>query len=145
MQLQGREPEEESSQASNHKLEVDNSPDKEGTADSSVEMTEPPVYKSGYLAVCNHCGITSEDFNRCARCHHKLPEEVKQIPMGEVYGNDKTNDMLNAHQTLHDKKGSLIPKNMRMYFFFCSFFLNNQSKVCRFNNQTLSNLCIKRE
>ncbi|XP_060518114.1 uncharacterized protein LOC132696950 [Cylas formicarius] len=40
---------------------------------------EQPKLVPGKLAVCSYCGYTGEDFNRCARCNRKLPDNVKSI------------------------------------------------------------------
>lgn len=40
---------------------------------------EMPKFVPGFLALCNHCGYLSEDFNRCQRCKTKLKEDVKKI------------------------------------------------------------------
>ncbi|XP_046749761.1 uncharacterized protein LOC124413272 isoform X4 [Diprion similis] len=53
----------------------------EENSNSSLTQHEEPKYVDGKLAVCQHCGISSIDFNRCQRCKTKLPDDVKNIPM----------------------------------------------------------------
>lgn len=48
---------------------------------------ELPKLVPGRLAICNHCGYLSEDFNRCSRCKRKFPELVKSMAASDVYKN----------------------------------------------------------
>lgn len=36
--------------------------------------------KPGFVVLCPNCGILSHDFNKCDRCQHKIPENVKTFP-----------------------------------------------------------------
>lgn len=47
---------------------------------SSIDEDDTPLFKPGLLAVCNHCGYTSENFKWCLRCKYKLPDDVKTRP-----------------------------------------------------------------
>ncbi|KAF2897296.1 hypothetical protein ILUMI_08881 [Ignelater luminosus] len=79
------------------------------TPEPTTEI-ETPRYVPGLLAVCNHCGYSSENFNRCLRCRFKLPEDVKTRPvLNNNNANNKKSDLIKTLPTVQDKKPS--PKN----------------------------------
>ncbi|KAF7988802.1 hypothetical protein HCN44_007112 [Aphidius gifuensis] len=43
----------------------------------TIMTIEKPKYVDGKLAVCNHCGFSSIDFNRCYYCENKIPNNPK--------------------------------------------------------------------
>ncbi|KAK5646103.1 hypothetical protein RI129_004567 [Pyrocoelia pectoralis] len=81
---------------------------KSSSPEPSFEL-EAPHYVPGLLAVCNHCGYTSENFRRCLRCKYKLPDDVKTRPvLTNIGANGKKADVLKGLPNMQEKK--LSPK-----------------------------------
>ncbi|KAF5296827.1 hypothetical protein FQA39_LY12345 [Lamprigera yunnana] len=99
---------------SNRDMDDSNSKGNDMSADEQVKASSPepeieaPQYIPGYLAVCNHCGYTSENFRRCLRCRFKLPEDVKSRPLSSSHGTNGKKDLL-VGQSSPEKK--LMAKN----------------------------------
>ncbi|XP_015114998.1 uncharacterized protein LOC107039748 [Diachasma alloeum] len=49
--------------------------------DESNSSSEDRKFIENQLAVCPHCGCCSMDFNKCARCKTKLPDNPKTVPL----------------------------------------------------------------
>lgn len=85
-------------------------------------VREVPRLVPGFLAVCSHCGYLSEDFNRCQRCHRKMPEEPKAMACGTNMAK-QTNDNKKAETPTTQKPktvspGRLTPKTISKDNFF---------------------------
>uniref|UniRef100_A0A1B6BYT3 Ubiquitin-like protease family profile domain-containing protein n=1 Tax=Clastoptera arizonana TaxID=38151 RepID=A0A1B6BYT3_9HEMI len=52
----------------------------EVTDEPSKEDEEQPEYRSGFIAICNFCGYSSLDFNKCQRCHRRFLSNVRAVP-----------------------------------------------------------------
>ncbi|CAL4081453.1 unnamed protein product, partial [Meganyctiphanes norvegica] len=67
----------------------------EGTVNSTTESdkdpTDEPKFMPGRVAVCIHCGILSEDLNRCQRCKTRLPNSVRTLPAASATTNKTGN------------------------------------------------------
>ncbi|XP_031345949.1 uncharacterized protein LOC116172807 isoform X2 [Photinus pyralis] len=88
---------------------VDSSEEQHKSSSPESPDLEAPHYIPGLLAVCNHCGYTSENFRRCLRCRYKLPDDVKTRPaLNSIGANGKKPDVLKTLPHVHEKK--LSPK-----------------------------------
>lgn len=87
---------------------------------------EVPKFIPGCLAVCNHCGYLSEDFNRCQRCKTKLREDVKCIsnkPDGKEK-DKKTDTPKGAKVTASNPRATLKASlTSKFVFYFIKYYL----------------------
>ncbi|KAF7989037.1 hypothetical protein HCN44_007347 [Aphidius gifuensis] len=75
----------EDTNSNDKNIEESNNVNDELTDNNSKQVTSPviveePKYIDGKLAVCDNCGLTSMDFNRCYWCKGKIPENPTTKP-----------------------------------------------------------------
>lgn len=82
---------------------------------------EVPRLQPGYLALCNHCGYLSEDFNRCQRCRTKMPDDPKAVPTAATLAKQEAelNKKIDTSKTKSNTLARLTPKqNGKNLMFF---------------------------
>ncbi|XP_011307387.1 uncharacterized protein [Fopius arisanus] len=93
--------------------------------DESNFSTEDRKFVDNQLAVCAHCGCCSMDFNRCARCKTKIPDNPKTVPM---VMSQKRESVISTDSFYSRKKPEAVTKDMKKPKFRITKPTNSKAK-----------------